>query len=41
MGLTIYLVEVDLTDLVHHVLVIEGNKAEAAMPVSHLVVGQH
>ena len=33
--------EVDLADLVHHILVVEGDEAEASVPVGHLVVGQH
>ena len=34
--LTVDLVEVYLTDLVHHVLVVEGDKPEAAVSVSDL-----
>ena len=34
--LTVDLMEVDLTDLVHHVLVVEGDKPEAAVSVSDL-----
>ena len=33
--------EVDLTDLVHHVLVVEGDEAKAPVPVGHFVVSQH
>ena len=33
--------EVDLADLIHHILVIEGDKAEAPVSVGHLVIGQH
>ena len=33
--------EVDLADLVHHVLVVKGDEAEAPVPVGDLVVGQH
>ena len=33
--------EVDLADLVHHILVVEGDEAEAPVPVGDLVVGQH
>ena len=31
----------DLTDLVHHILVVEGDEAKASVSVSHLVIGQH
>ena len=35
------LVEVDLADLVHHILVVEGDESEAPVSVGHLVVSQH
>ena len=40
-SLTIDFVEVYLANLVHHVLVVKCDEAEATMPVGHLVVGQH
>ena len=39
--LTVYLMEVNLADLVHHVLVVKGNKAEPPVSVGHLVVREH
>ena len=39
--LAIDLVEVDLTDLVHHVFVVEGDKPETTVTICHFVVGQH
>ena len=33
--------EMYLTDLVHHILVVEGDETKAPMSVGHLVIGQH
>ena len=33
--------EMNLTDLVNYILVVEGDKSKAPMSVSNLVVGQH
>jgi len=38
---SIDLVEVDLTDLVNNILIVEGDESEAPVSVGHLVVGQH
>ena len=32
------LVEVDLADLVHHILVVEGDKAKASVTVCHFII---
>ena len=36
--LTVDLVEVDLTDLVHHVLIVECDKSKTPVTVCHLVI---
>ena len=33
--------EVNLTDLVNYILIVEGDEAKAPVPVGHLVVGEH